>query len=125
MRCCTAYVCFVHTLLRRLILLGFEKRYPPRVEGRVHRRDFIRAVAGSAAAWPVASGAQQPTTPVVGYLGADTPEGFGIRLTAFRQGLSEMGYNEGRNVIVEYRWATANLIGYPRSRLTLLTVRSQ
>src|SRR5215475_15462473 len=92
-------------LLRRPILLGFEKRYPPRVEGRVHRRDFIRAVVGSAVAWPVASGAQQPTTPVVGYLGADTPEGFGIRLTAFRQGLSEMGYDEGRNVIVEYRWA--------------------
>jgi putative ABC transport system substrate-binding protein len=43
--------------------------------------------------------------PVVGYLGAETPERFGIRLTAFRQGLSEMGYEEGRNVIVEYRWA--------------------
>jgi putative ABC transport system substrate-binding protein len=92
-----------HPLLRRLILLGFEKRYPPRVEGRVHRRDFIRAVIGSAAVWPVASGAQQPATPIVGYLGADTPEGFGIRLTAFRQGLSEMGYDEGRNVTLGER----------------------
>jgi putative tryptophan/tyrosine transport system substrate-binding protein len=43
--------------------------------------------------------------PVVGYLGAETPERFGIRLNAFRQGLNEMGYEEGRNVIVEYRWA--------------------
>jgi ABC transporter substrate binding protein len=42
---------------------------------------------------------------VIGYLGAETPERFGIRLNAFRQGLNEMGYEEGRNVIVEYRWA--------------------
>lgn len=79
----------------------------------MRRRDFIRAVAGSAVAWPLASGAQQPTAPVVGYLGADTPEGFGIRLTAFRKGLSEMGYDEGRNVIVEYRWAIGQLDRLP------------
>ena len=43
--------------------------------------------------------------PVVGYLGAENPERFGIRLSAFRQGLSEMGYDEGRNVTIEFRWA--------------------
>jgi putative ABC transport system substrate-binding protein len=64
----------------------------------VRRRDFIKTAAGSLAAWPLVARAQQPTMPVVGYLGAETPERFGIRLTAFRQGLSDMGYDEGRNV---------------------------
>jgi putative ABC transport system substrate-binding protein len=43
--------------------------------------------------------------PVIGYLGAENPERFGIRLTAFHQGLSEMGYDDGRNVKIEFRWA--------------------
>ena len=43
--------------------------------------------------------------PVVGYLGSETPEKFGIRVTAFQQGLSAMGYDEGRNVKIEYHWA--------------------
>ena len=71
----------------------------------MRRRDFIRAVAGSASLWPFVARAQQPAMPVIGYLGAENPERFGIRLSAFRQGLSEMGYDEGRNVIIEYRWA--------------------
>lgn len=71
----------------------------------MRRRDFIGAVAGSTLLWPLVGRAQQPSTPVVGYLGAENPERFGIRLTAFRQGLSEMGYDEGRNVTIEYRWA--------------------
>ena len=43
--------------------------------------------------------------PVVGYLGSETPEKFGIRVTAFQQGLSAMGFDDGRNVKIEYRWA--------------------
>jgi putative ABC transport system substrate-binding protein len=70
----------------------------------MRRREFI-TIAGGALAWPLAAHAQQPVKLVVGYLGAENPERFGSRLSAFRQGLSEMGYEEGRNVIIEYRWA--------------------
>ena len=71
----------------------------------MRRRDFIKGVAGSAVTWPLVARAQQPAMPVVGYLGSETPEKFGIRVTAFLQGLGAMGYDEGRNVKIEYHWA--------------------
>ena len=70
----------------------------------MRRREFIKVIAWSAVAWPLAAHAQQPAMPVVGYLGSETPEKFGIRVTAFQQD-SAMGYDDGRNVKVEYRWA--------------------
>jgi putative ABC transport system substrate-binding protein len=71
------------------------------------RREFI-TLLGGAAAWPLGVGAQQPTMmPVIGLLGSETPELFASRWRAFGQGLSGMGYTEGRNYIVEYRWAHA------------------
>lgn len=69
---------------------------------RMGRRSFI-ALAGSAIAWMVPARAQ--AMPVIGYLGSETPERYGSRLTAFRSGLAETGYAEGRNVAIEFRWA--------------------
>jgi len=79
----------------------------------VRRRDFIRAIAGSAVAWPLASRAQQPAMPVVGYLGGETPERFATRLRAFREGLSAAGFDEGRNVTIEFRWAGGQIDRLP------------
>src|SRR5437764_1120532 len=69
----------------------------------MRRRDLIKAIAGSAAAWPLAARAQQATIPVIGYLGGGSPNK--PYIAAFHQGLKEGGYVEGQNVAIESRFA--------------------
>src|SRR6516225_719188 len=81
---------------------------PPR-EGHmvfhVRRREFIALLGSGVAGWSLAARAQQAAMPVIGYLNSGSPESDTPRLTGLRQGLNQTGYVEGRNLVIEYRWA--------------------
>src|SRR6516162_8947330 len=88
---------------------------------KMKRRAFI-ALIGGAAAWPLATRAQQPM-PVLGYLNSGSPESDTSRLTGLRQGLNETGYVEGRNLLVEYRWAGNQFNRLPALAVDLVQIR--
>jgi putative ABC transport system substrate-binding protein len=89
----------------------------------MRRRDFIKIISGSAAAWPLAASAQQPAMPMVGFMSARSPEDSVAVLAAFRRGLGEGSLIEGKNVEVQFRWARGDFSRLPALAAELVNQR--
>jgi putative ABC transport system substrate-binding protein len=90
----------------------------------MRRRDFIKVVAGSASIWPFAAHAQQPSKlPTIGFLGTATAEEYSHFMPGFHRGLSETGYVEGQNVVLESRFAENHVDRLPRLAADLIDRR--
>jgi putative tryptophan/tyrosine transport system substrate-binding protein len=89
----------------------------------MQRRAFI-TLLGGAAAWPMAARSQQPATPLIGFLRNTSPEESAHLLAAFRHGLNEASYVEGRNVAIEFGWAEGHYDRLPKMAAELVRLRS-
>ena len=87
----------------------------------IGRRDFMTLLGGAAATWPLAARAQQAKAPTVGVLGGDSFDVFADRYRAFHEGLGDAGYVEGRNVVIEYRWAETRYDRLPQMASDLVS----
>jgi putative ABC transport system substrate-binding protein len=87
------------------------------------RRDFIKWIAGSVAAWPLAARAQQPAMPVIGFMSARSPEDTVQELNAFHRGLGEGSFTDRRNATIEYRWARGDYARLPELAAELVQQR--
>jgi putative tryptophan/tyrosine transport system substrate-binding protein len=86
----------------------------------IRRRKFIALLGGAAVTWPLAAHAQQPAMPVIGFLNSASPETYGPQLAGFREGLHQIGYTEGRNVSIEFRWAKSQYDRLPTLAVDLV-----
>jgi putative ABC transport system substrate-binding protein len=84
----------------------------------MRRRQFIAGL-GSAVTWPVVARSQQTAMPVIGFLDATSAPERGWELAAFRQGLAEAGFSEGRNLTIEFRWANGQFDRLPELAVDL------
>jgi putative ABC transport system substrate-binding protein len=89
----------------------------------IGRRQFMSALGGAAVAWPFAAQAQQPAMPLVGFIHGGAANAFTNRIAAFRVGLGEAGYVEGRNVVVEYHWLEGHFERLPSALADLIQRR--
>jgi putative tryptophan/tyrosine transport system substrate-binding protein len=89
---------------------------------QLKRRSFIKLL-GVAATWPLAARAQQPAVSVIGYLNSGSPDSDTSRLTGLRHGLNETGYVEGRNLVIDYRWAGNQFDRLPALAVDLVQIR--
>jgi putative ABC transport system substrate-binding protein len=94
----------------------------------VRRRDLITLFGSTAIVWPHSAGAQQKPMPVIGFLSSTSAEAYATRVAAFHQGLNEAGYTQGRNVVIDYRWAEGDYDRLPamaadlvRSKVIVIT----